>query len=31
MKSQEDLTPARYEWGPVPFPEVAKPGITKFS
>jgi predicted dehydrogenase len=31
MKSQADLTPARYEWGPVPFPEVAKPGITKFS
>jgi predicted dehydrogenase len=30
MNSKEDLSPAKYEWGPMPMPEVAKPGITKF-
>jgi hypothetical protein len=31
MNSQEDLTPPRYEFGPLPVPPVAKPGVTKFS
>ncbi len=31
MKSKEDLTPASYEWGRMPMPEVAKPGVTRFS
>jgi predicted dehydrogenase len=31
LNSQENLTPARYEWGPLPVPEVARPGITTFS
>ena len=31
MNSQEDLTPARYEWGDIKVPEVAMPGKTKFS
>jgi predicted dehydrogenase len=31
MNSQEDLTPARYEWGPIPTPTVPMPGITKFA
>lgn len=30
MNSKQDLSPAKYEFGPLPFPEVAKPGITKF-
>jgi predicted dehydrogenase len=30
LNSTEDLTPARYEWGDVPVPTVAKPGLTKF-
>ncbi len=30
MKSKEDLTPAKYAWGPVPMPEVALPGVTRF-
>lgn len=29
-KSKEDLTPAKYEWGPIPTPPVAVPGITRF-
>jgi predicted dehydrogenase len=28
--SKEDLTPARYEWGPIATPPVAIPGVTKF-
>ena len=30
MNSQEDLSPAKYEWGPLPTPKVAMPGITRF-
>ncbi len=30
MNSKEDLTPARYEWGPIPTPPVAMPGQTRF-
>jgi hypothetical protein len=30
MNSKEDLTPARYEWGPLSVPTVAVPGQTKF-
>ena len=30
MNSKEDLTPASYEWGPLPVPPVAMPGITEF-
>ncbi len=30
LNSTEDLTPASYEFGDVPVPEVAMPGITKF-
>ncbi|OAI47608.1 oxidoreductase [Planctomycetaceae bacterium SCGC AG-212-F19] len=30
FNSKEDLSPAKYEWGPLPMPEVAKPGVTKF-
>lgn len=30
MNSEEDLTPAAYEWGDVPVPDVAIPGKTKF-
>jgi predicted dehydrogenase len=30
MNSQEDLSPAAYEWGDVKIPEVAVPGVTKF-
>jgi predicted dehydrogenase len=29
MKSQENLTPARYEWGEVPTPPIAIPGVTR--
>ena len=30
INSQEDLTPPAYEWGPLPTPPVAMPGITPF-
>jgi predicted dehydrogenase len=30
LASQEDLTPPRYEWGPLAEPEVAVPGVTRF-
>ena len=30
MNSKEDLTPARYEFGPLPVAPVARPGETKF-
>jgi predicted dehydrogenase len=30
MESKEDLSPARYEWGKMPMPEVARPGVTRF-
>ena len=30
LNSKEDLTPKGYEWGPIPVPAVAMPGITKF-
>jgi predicted dehydrogenase len=30
MASREDLSPARYEWGKMPMPEVARPGVTRF-
>lgn len=30
MQSKEDLSPAKYEWGPLPTPPVAMPGRTKF-
>jgi myo-inositol 2-dehydrogenase/D-chiro-inositol 1-dehydrogenase len=29
LNSKEDLSPAKYEWGPVSVPEVAMPGVTK--
>jgi hypothetical protein len=28
--SQEDLTPGKYEWGPIATPEIAMPGVTPF-
>jgi predicted dehydrogenase len=31
IKSQENLSPEKYEWGDVKIPTVAMPGITKFS
>jgi predicted dehydrogenase len=31
LNSREDLTPPRYEWGPLPVAPVARPGITTFS
>jgi predicted dehydrogenase len=31
LNSQTSLSPAKYEFGPLPTPEVARPGITKFS
>jgi predicted dehydrogenase len=31
LNSRQDLTPARYEWGQLPVPPVARPGITEFS
>jgi predicted dehydrogenase len=31
LDSKEDLTPARYEFGPLPVPPVARPGVTRFS
>jgi predicted dehydrogenase len=30
MNSQEDLSPAKYEWGPIATPPIALPGKTKF-
>jgi predicted dehydrogenase len=30
MESQEDTMPAKLDFGPLPTPEVARPGITKF-
>jgi predicted dehydrogenase len=30
MDSKENLSPARYEWGKMPMPEVARPGVTRF-
>ncbi len=30
LGSKEDLSPARYEWGKMPMPEVARPGVTRF-
>jgi len=30
FNSKEDLTPAKYEWGPLPTPAVAAPGVTTF-
>jgi len=30
MRSKEDLTPPHYEFGPLPVPPVARPGITRF-
>jgi predicted dehydrogenase len=31
LNSTEDLSPSKYEFGALPTPEVARPGITKFS
>jgi myo-inositol 2-dehydrogenase/D-chiro-inositol 1-dehydrogenase len=31
LSSKEDLTPAKYEFGPLSVPDVARPGITKFA
>jgi predicted dehydrogenase len=30
LKSQEDLGPKKYEFGPLPTPAVARPGVTQF-
>lgn len=30
LNSQEDLSPPKYEWGPLATPPVAVPGVTKF-
>ncbi len=30
LNSKEDLTPAKYEFGPIATPPVAVPGVTKF-
>jgi predicted dehydrogenase len=30
MESKEDLSPPKYEWGPLPEPQIAVPGVTKF-
>ena len=30
LNSREDLTPPKYEFGPLPLPPVAKPGLTPF-
>jgi predicted dehydrogenase len=30
LNSREDLSPAKYEWGPNEVPPVAKPGVTRF-
>ncbi|MFO0876929.1 MAG: Gfo/Idh/MocA family oxidoreductase [Gemmataceae bacterium] len=31
MNSKEDLSPPKYDFGPLPTPPVAKPGVTQFS
>lgn len=31
MNSKQDLTPPSYDWGPLPTPAVAVPGVTQFS
>ncbi len=31
LNSKEDLSPAKYELGPLPTPEVARPGVTKYA
>jgi hypothetical protein len=31
LNSREDLTPAKYEFGALPWPPVAVPGVTKFA
>jgi predicted dehydrogenase len=31
LSSKEDLTPPRYEWGPMPEPPVAMPGVAPFA
>jgi myo-inositol 2-dehydrogenase / D-chiro-inositol 1-dehydrogenase len=31
MNSREDLTPAKYEWGPIPTPSIAMPGVTQLT
>ena len=30
LKSKENLSPAKYEFGPLPMPAVARPGVTRF-
>jgi predicted dehydrogenase len=30
FNSTEDLSPPKYEWGPIPTPEIARPGVTPF-
>jgi predicted dehydrogenase len=30
MNSTENLTPEKYEWGPIPTPSIPIPGVTKF-
>ncbi len=30
MNSPQDLSPAAYEWGDIPVPAIAEPGVTKF-
>ncbi len=31
LNAKEDLTPAKYEWGPLPVAPVALPGVTKIA
>jgi predicted dehydrogenase len=31
LNSKEDLTPPRYEWGKMPTPPIAVPGVTRFT
>jgi myo-inositol 2-dehydrogenase/D-chiro-inositol 1-dehydrogenase len=31
LNSSEDLSPPRYEWGPIAVPPVARPGVTRLS
>jgi predicted dehydrogenase len=31
LNSKENLTPSKYEWGPLPTPPVAVPGVTRFT
>lgn len=31
LNSKEDLTPERYDWGPIPSPPIAIPGVTKLA